>query len=327
MTTNPKATKFRVRRATPALSDTGPAPTPVETTPPPGAAARLRAEAAAAQASPDPAQIFEPQDDGFGEGRFSSAAKVGGTTVLGPSEMTTEEEIAQIRAEGLTGRQLRLARRTAQKHGIEATSDFEAVRLLRERGEGGLARQVRDPDHGGLGSLDELDHPLGDVATHLLVPNPVEGASDADVVAGDDGVFGDDDEADIAGDVQVISGVAELGEGGAEHGRAPLGHGSLDGVGIEVALDDGCDIDSLQRVEADEGLGDVAASVEVGVGTEGEGRGGEGGERRTHLGLVGLLGIDIGEAEGAAGSSARGSLSISSADMRVPSPASTRLSP
>jgi capsular polysaccharide transport system permease protein len=134
MTTNPKATKFRVRRATPALSDTGPAPTPVETTPPPGAAARQRTEAAAAQASPDPAQIFEPQDDGFGEGRFSSAAKVGGTTVLGPSEMTTEEEIAQIRAEGLTGRQLRLARRTAQKHGIEATSDFEAVRLLRRKG-------------------------------------------------------------------------------------------------------------------------------------------------------------------------------------------------
>ena len=39
-----------------------------------------------------------------------------------------------IRAEGLTGRQLRMARRVANKHGLEATSDFDAVRLLRARG-------------------------------------------------------------------------------------------------------------------------------------------------------------------------------------------------
>jgi len=39
-----------------------------------------------------------------------------------------------IRREGLTGRQLRMARRVAQKHGLPATSDFDAVRLLREKG-------------------------------------------------------------------------------------------------------------------------------------------------------------------------------------------------
>ena len=39
-----------------------------------------------------------------------------------------------IRREGLTGRQLRMARRVAQKHGLPATSDFDAVRLLREQG-------------------------------------------------------------------------------------------------------------------------------------------------------------------------------------------------
>ena len=44
------------------------------------------------------------------------------------------EELAAIRAEGLTGRQLRMARRVAQRNGIEATSDYEAVRLLRRRG-------------------------------------------------------------------------------------------------------------------------------------------------------------------------------------------------
>ncbi len=45
-----------------------------------------------------------------------------------------EQEIAQIRQEGLTGRQLRMARRLAQKHGMAATSDYDAVRLLRSQG-------------------------------------------------------------------------------------------------------------------------------------------------------------------------------------------------
>lgn len=71
------------------------------------------------------------QDDGFGPDRYPTAAP---DTVLGPSERTPEEEIASIRAEGLTGRQLRMARRVAQRHGIEVTSDFEAVRILRRRG-------------------------------------------------------------------------------------------------------------------------------------------------------------------------------------------------
>ena len=45
-----------------------------------------------------------------------------------------EEAIAKIRAEGLTGRQLRMARRLAQRHEMNPKSDFDAVRLLRERG-------------------------------------------------------------------------------------------------------------------------------------------------------------------------------------------------
>jgi len=45
-----------------------------------------------------------------------------------------ETEIARIRREGLTGRQLRMARRVAHKHGLAPTSDFDAVRLLRARG-------------------------------------------------------------------------------------------------------------------------------------------------------------------------------------------------
>ncbi|MEM6312394.1 MAG: capsule biosynthesis protein, partial [Pseudomonadota bacterium] len=44
------------------------------------------------------------------------------------------EILDAISKEGLTGRQLRMARRVAQKNGIEASSDFVAVMKLREAG-------------------------------------------------------------------------------------------------------------------------------------------------------------------------------------------------
>ena len=47
---------------------------------------------------------------------------------------TGSTDIDEIRKEGLTGRQLRMARRTAQRHDLPATSDFDAVRLLRQAG-------------------------------------------------------------------------------------------------------------------------------------------------------------------------------------------------
>lgn len=50
------------------------------------------------------------------------------------AETPAEAELDAIRHEGLTGRQLRLARRVAQKHNLPATSDFDAVRLLRKAG-------------------------------------------------------------------------------------------------------------------------------------------------------------------------------------------------
>lgn len=43
-------------------------------------------------------------------------------------------DVDQIRKEGLTGRQLRTARRVAQKHGLAVTSDFDAVSQLRSKG-------------------------------------------------------------------------------------------------------------------------------------------------------------------------------------------------
>jgi len=54
--------------------------------------------------------------------------------VASPREVRADQDIDAIRKEGLTGRQLRMARRVAQKHGLAPTSDFDAVRQLRQRG-------------------------------------------------------------------------------------------------------------------------------------------------------------------------------------------------
>lgn len=51
-----------------------------------------------------------------------------------PAQVSAEATLDGIRKEGLTGRQLRMARRMAQKHGLAVTSDFDAVRQLREQG-------------------------------------------------------------------------------------------------------------------------------------------------------------------------------------------------
>ncbi len=81
---------------------------------------------APAQAAPE--SLFEQPDDGFGTTPFPTAAKAAGAAGA------PDTEIDAIRREGLTGRQLRLARRMAQLHGLPATSDFDAVRLLRAAG-------------------------------------------------------------------------------------------------------------------------------------------------------------------------------------------------
>jgi len=100
MTTKPKARKFRIRRSADSLAPR------VATSDDAGAAAPV------AETSP-PAQ----------EGQVASAR-----------ETATSQSIDDIRREGLTGRELRMARRMAQKHGLAPTSDFDAVRLLRARG-------------------------------------------------------------------------------------------------------------------------------------------------------------------------------------------------
>lgn len=151
MTTKPKAQNYRVRRMS-RSNGTSDTVEPID--------------------SPEPSQkelefndkLFddEGKNDGFGDEPFpgsSAHAKARPTAVSrrasrgaisdalekevrtenaennGSDEArTVDEEIENIKREGLTGRQLRMARRVAQKHGITPENEFDAVRLLRKQG-------------------------------------------------------------------------------------------------------------------------------------------------------------------------------------------------
>ena len=99
MTTKPKAQKYRIRRI-PSTANPNAAATPSSDPSPETAAARQTEAGAVNKTVTDKGQT----------------------------------DINAIRQEGLTGRQLRMARRVAQKNGLSVTSDFDAVRQLRERG-------------------------------------------------------------------------------------------------------------------------------------------------------------------------------------------------
>ena len=186
MTTTPKVTRYRIRRANAFLAGEPGAATPQAKLHPVEDLQRRRAERTETAApepssevppplSGDGADLFQSQEDGFGDTPFptargAAAQRPAEAQVLAPSERTADEEIAAIRAEGLTGRQLRLARRTAQKHGIEATSDFEAVRMLRRAG--------IDPfDRNALMALERADAMALAQANAAPTPNLARGGS------------------------------------------------------------------------------------------------------------------------------------------------------
>ena len=104
----------------------------IELPPPPPPRPANTARAGVGAAGPgDDAFMPGPDADGFGASSFGTA---GGPMARPGSPEAAPTEIDAIRREGLTGRQLRMARRLAQQHGLPATSDFDAVRLLRARG-------------------------------------------------------------------------------------------------------------------------------------------------------------------------------------------------
>ncbi len=155
MTTKPKAKKFRIRRAAPvagshggasdsaALPDsriTGLSDAPVSQRRAPNTS--LGAAIGAAPGSPasarQPVQQLAPARQpvaGHAPSQAQPQAQPQARQPTNPSAPPTpEQDIDTIKREGLTGRQLRMARRVAQKHGLAATSDYDAVRLLREDG-------------------------------------------------------------------------------------------------------------------------------------------------------------------------------------------------
>ncbi|KPA21449.1 Chromosome partition protein Smc [Shimia sp. SK013] len=128
MTTKPKAKKFRIRRSVPQTgAETGAVAqdaTPRAATPAPAAAP------AQPQATPAPKAPNPPQKTA----KVGLPAKAPVKAAPPKPSGSPEAEIDAVKREGLTGRQLRLARRMAQKHGLAATSDYDSVRLLRNAG-------------------------------------------------------------------------------------------------------------------------------------------------------------------------------------------------
>ncbi|MEM9238870.1 MAG: capsule biosynthesis protein [Pseudomonadota bacterium] len=127
MTTKPKARKFRIRRTTPTPSEM---------------AAQVDAALAKNAADGQPSETVnhprpsEAAPDNVGNEAPSHPAEPTARSgqISSAAEVNASTEIDDIRKEGLTGRQLRMARRLAQKHGLAPTSDFDAVRLLRAKG-------------------------------------------------------------------------------------------------------------------------------------------------------------------------------------------------
>ena len=126
--------------------------------------------------------FFPTADDGFGAGRFATAQTPPSPPAndaiplsdgAGPARAANSgpQDIEAIRREGLTGRQLRMARRLAQKHGLPATSDFDAVRLLRKAGIDPLQRSTVLE----LVASDDEDEPAPPPSRALTVPPAGDG--------------------------------------------------------------------------------------------------------------------------------------------------------
>jgi capsular polysaccharide transport system permease protein len=122
----PKARKFRIRRS-PGSEDSYSASAPAQAANSGVPANQTRAYPSAA---PQSAAATAPT---AGPGADTDPTPRSGQ-VSSPREISASQSLDEIRKEGLTGRQLRMARRLAQKHGLAPTSDFDAVRLLRAKG-------------------------------------------------------------------------------------------------------------------------------------------------------------------------------------------------
>ncbi len=133
MTTKPRAKKFRIRRnpSVSGVSASGGAVSGVS----PAPAGQPPRTGAPGPVSPARPQQANPAPPATGQNAGQNRATQPRTGQVTSARVTrAETDIDAIRREGLTGRQLRMARRVAQKNNLPATSDFDAVRLLRQNG-------------------------------------------------------------------------------------------------------------------------------------------------------------------------------------------------
>lgn len=145
MTTKPKAKKFRIRRTTrgaaPAQSPSSTAAvdeTTQDNAAPAEPAQREPVKLSPRRVSPagDQQQTqpqAQPQSDTTPTTRTDDA-QAEQPEAPKPDGASVDDEIEAIRKEGLSGRQLRLARRVAQKQGLTPANDLDAVRQLRAAG-------------------------------------------------------------------------------------------------------------------------------------------------------------------------------------------------
>lgn len=131
MTTPPKARAYRITREESVLAVSR-GSSAVETARKVQVSVQKGAATPPGLASPDQLFAAGAADDGFGNMRFPGAAPLQPTQPQ--AQTSVEDRIAAVRAENLTDRQLRMARRIAAMHEIDVGSDQEAVVILRDRG-------------------------------------------------------------------------------------------------------------------------------------------------------------------------------------------------
>ncbi|MFK7870489.1 MAG: capsule biosynthesis protein [Roseobacter sp.] len=145
MTTKPKARRFRIRRAGTPL-DAAPAAS--------GDRGGNSSDAAAAA-------IDAQRESAPPEPTSNATAKSDARQKAKAKDMSAEAD--EIRREGLTGRQLRMARRVAHKNGLSPASDIDAVRLLRLKGIDPFARsnmlELVVPNPGEDGAAQKINLP------------------------------------------------------------------------------------------------------------------------------------------------------------------------
>ena len=145
MTTPPKARRYNTQAMASITPQTPPPaePTASDSPAPPRLEVARRSDAPASDASERQARLerflaTEPIDDGLGDFRLTKPAAPSPEKDMpaAPSADSGDMEarLAAIRAEKLTERQLRIAKRIAALHQIEVSSAEEAVLRLRERG-------------------------------------------------------------------------------------------------------------------------------------------------------------------------------------------------